>query len=66
MARASVSKAKARHIADESEAIAQDRAVRRAWLEARGYRLCVLDAGDVEHDIAEQLDRISDVYTAAG
>jgi very-short-patch-repair endonuclease len=28
--------------AEESEVIAQDRAARKAWLEARGYRVCVL------------------------
>ncbi len=43
----------------ESEAIAQDRAARKAWLEARGYRVCVLDAADVERDVAGQLDRLA-------
>jgi tRNA/rRNA methyltransferase len=45
--------------ADETEVIAQDRAARKAWLEARGYRVCVLDAGDVERDVAGQLDRLA-------
>ncbi|HEV7601615.1 MAG TPA: TrmJ/YjtD family RNA methyltransferase [Bradyrhizobium sp.] len=45
--------------ADETEVIAQDRAARRAWLEARGYRVCVLDAGDVERDVGGQLERIT-------
>ena len=45
--------------ADESEAIAQDRAARKAWLEARGYRVCVLNAADVERDVARQLDRLA-------
>jgi tRNA/rRNA methyltransferase len=42
--------------ADETEVIARDRAARRAWLEARGYRVCALNAGDVERDVAGQLD----------
>ena len=45
--------------ADETEAIARDRAARRAWLEARGYRVCVLSAADVERDVAGQLDRLA-------
>jgi tRNA/rRNA methyltransferase len=45
--------------ADETEVIAQDRAARQAWLEARGYRVCVLNAGDVERDVAGQLDRLA-------
>src|SRR3954451_22078777 len=45
--------------ADESEAIAADRAARRAWLEARGYRVYLLNAADVERDIAGQLERIT-------
>jgi tRNA/rRNA methyltransferase len=43
----------------ESDVIAQDRAARREWLEARGYRVCVLNAGDVERDVAGQLDRLA-------
>jgi tRNA/rRNA methyltransferase len=45
--------------ADESEVIAQDRAARQAWLQARGYRVCVLSAADIECDIAGQLDRLA-------
>jgi tRNA/rRNA methyltransferase len=45
--------------AEESEVIAQDRAARRAWLEARGYRVCMLNAADVERDVAGQLDRLA-------
>jgi tRNA/rRNA methyltransferase len=45
--------------ADETEVIAQDRAARRAWLEARGYRVCLLNAADVERDVAGQLDRLA-------
>src|SRR3954470_8605410 len=44
--------------ADESEAIAQDRAARKAWLEARGHRVCLLDAADVERDVGGELNRI--------
>src|SRR3954470_14891613 len=47
--------------AEESEAIAQDRAARKAWLEARGYRVCLLNAGDVERDVAAQLDKLAAV-----
>src|SRR4030081_2832133 len=47
--------------AEESEAIARDRAARRAWLEARGYRVCLLNAGDVDRDVAGQLDRLAGV-----
>ena len=47
--------------ADESEAIAADRAARQAWLEERGYKVCVLNAGDVERDVAGQLDRLAGV-----
>src|SRR5438270_3720887 len=45
--------------AEESEAIAQDRAARKAWLEARGYRVCVLSAADVERDVGGELDKIA-------
>jgi tRNA/rRNA methyltransferase len=47
--------------ADESEAIVQDRAARQAWLEARGYRVCVLSAADVERDAAGQLDTLAGI-----
>jgi tRNA/rRNA methyltransferase len=47
--------------ADESEAIAADRAARGAWLEARGYRVCLLDAAEVERDLAAQLDKLAAV-----
>src|SRR5258707_6462122 len=41
--------------ADETEVIAQDRAARRAWLEARGYRVCLLHGGDVGRGVWGQL-----------
>src|ERR1700719_3267523 len=44
---------------DESEVIARDRAARRAWLEARGYRVCLLNAADVERDVAGELDKLA-------
>src|ERR1700681_266947 len=44
--------------ADETEVIAQDRAARQAWLEARGYRLINMDVADVEGDLAKELDRL--------
>ncbi|MEA2943213.1 MAG: tRNA/rRNA methyltransferase, partial [Bradyrhizobium sp.] len=47
--------------AEESEAIAQDRAARRAWLEARGYRVWLLSAADIERDVAAELDRLAGV-----
>jgi tRNA/rRNA methyltransferase len=47
--------------AQESEMIARDRAARRAWLEARGYRVCLLNAADVERDVAGELDRLAGI-----
>src|SRR3954453_5036167 len=44
--------------ADETEVLAQDRAARKAWLEARGYRVCLLNAAEVERDAAGELDRL--------
>jgi tRNA/rRNA methyltransferase len=41
---------------DESEAIAKDRAARRAWLEARRYGVVNMQVTDVESDLAGQLD----------
>ena len=47
---------------DETETIAKDRAGRQQWLEARGYRVIGMKVGDVEADLATQLDRLeSDV-----
>src|SRR4051794_34307145 len=47
--------------AEESEAIAADRAARKAWLEARGYQVCVLQAAEIERDLAAQLDKLAAV-----
>jgi tRNA/rRNA methyltransferase len=43
---------------DETDAIANDRAARRAWLEARGYRVVNMPVADVERDLASELDRL--------
>src|SRR3954454_19241900 len=44
---------------DESEAIAKDRAARRAWLEAHGYGSVNMQVADVESDLAKELDRLA-------
>jgi len=44
--------------AGESEAIAADRAARRAWLEQRDYRVIEMTVGDVEADLEAQLVRL--------
>ena len=44
--------------ADESAAIGNDRAARRAWLEARGYAVLDIAVADIERDLASELDRI--------
>jgi tRNA/rRNA methyltransferase len=43
----------------ESEAIIGDRAMRRAWLEARDYRVIDIAVIDVERDLATELDRLA-------
>jgi tRNA/rRNA methyltransferase len=42
----------------ESETIATDRAVRRAWLEQRGYRVIDMMAASIEGDVAIELARL--------
>jgi tRNA/rRNA methyltransferase len=44
--------------ANESEAIAADRASRRAWLEQRGYRVIEMTVGDVDRDLEAELSRL--------
>jgi tRNA/rRNA methyltransferase len=44
--------------ADETEVIAQDRAARQAWLEARGYRVAAIGADEVTSDLAAVLGRL--------
>ncbi|MCJ9736496.1 endonuclease domain-containing protein, partial [Bradyrhizobium sp. PRIMUS42] len=43
----------------EGEAIAADRASRRAWLEARDYRVLEIRAADVERDLEAELVRLA-------
>jgi tRNA/rRNA methyltransferase len=42
----------------EGETIAADRAGRRAWLEARDYRVLEIRAADVERDLEAELVRL--------
>jgi tRNA/rRNA methyltransferase len=42
----------------EGETIAADRAGRRAWLEARDYRVIEMRAADVERDLEAELARL--------
>jgi tRNA/rRNA methyltransferase len=44
--------------ANESEAIAADRAARQAWLEERGYTVVCMTTAGVDGDIAAELDRL--------
>ena len=44
--------------ANELEAIVADRAGRKAWLEARDYRVIEMRVGDVEADLAAELARL--------
>src|SRR5713101_8896282 len=44
--------------ADETETIKKDRSLRQAWLAARGYRVVDMRVGDVEGDLAKELDRL--------
>jgi tRNA/rRNA methyltransferase len=43
---------------DETETIAADRASRKAWLEARDYRVVNMRVADVEGDLVAELDRL--------
>ena len=43
---------------DETDAIVADRAGRKGWLEARGYRVINMRVADVERDLAAELDRL--------
>lgn len=44
--------------ADEGEAIVSERAARREWLEARGYRVVPMRAANIERDLAPELERL--------
>ncbi|MDI1261864.1 MAG: TrmJ/YjtD family RNA methyltransferase [bacterium] len=51
--------------ADESDAIAADRAGRKAWLEARDYRVIEMPVGDVEADLAAEMERLEAAVQAS-
>src|SRR5881628_3076215 len=51
---------------DESDVIANDRAARQTWLEARGYRVVNMRVGDVEGDLAQELDRLESALHERG
>jgi tRNA/rRNA methyltransferase len=50
--------------AGESEPAAQARSEKHAWLSERGYRVVEFDAGMVERDVADVLDRLSEVVAS--
>jgi tRNA/rRNA methyltransferase len=50
---------------DESEAIVADRAARRAWLEARDYRVIEMQTANVERHLAGELERLQGVMLQA-
>jgi tRNA/rRNA methyltransferase len=45
---------------NESEAIVDDRAGRKTWLEARDYRVIEMRVADVERDLAAELARLEE------
>jgi tRNA/rRNA methyltransferase len=51
---------------DETETIAKDRAARQSWLEARGYRVVDMRVGDVEGNLAKELDRLESALHGRG
>jgi tRNA/rRNA methyltransferase len=46
---------------DEGDTVISERALRKAWLEARGYRVCVIEAAAIEADIGAALQRLEAV-----
>ena len=52
--------------ANESDAIATDRAARRAWLEQRDYRVIEMKVGDVEAALERELSRLEVMIAEAG
>src|SRR5215212_11962014 len=52
--------------ADETDVISLDRAARRAWLEARGYRVINMAVSDVETDVVGQLHRLATTMPETG
>ena len=51
---------------DETAVIGNDRAARQTWLEARGYRVIDMRVGEVEGDLAKELDRLESALHARG
>src|SRR5262249_46719650 len=51
--------------ANESDAIIADRAARRAWLDARDYRVIEIMVGDVEADLERELSRLEAMLSNA-
>jgi len=49
----------------EGETIVADRAARRAWLEARDYRVMEIRAADVERDLEAELVRLQGMIVQA-
>src|SRR5882757_3142667 len=49
----------------ESEAIVADRAARRAWLEARDYRVIDIAVADIEADLERELTRLAATISEA-
>lgn len=47
--------------ADEPEPVATERGARKAWLEARDYRVVWIEAAEIERDIAAVLGRLEQV-----
>jgi tRNA/rRNA methyltransferase len=43
---------------DETELIAKDRAIRREWLQQRGYKVVDMPSAAIEADLATELDRL--------
>ena len=43
---------------DENDTVVMDRAARRAWLEARNYRVIEMQAAEVERDLSAELERL--------
>ena len=46
----------------QGDAALVDRAARKAWLEARGYRVITMDVADVEGDVTAELDRLESSF----
>ena len=52
--------------AGEADAAAENRAEKRAWLAARGYRVIEIAAADIEADVAALLDRLNESLQTVG